>query len=331
MAGSRALRKLQLGDENTAGTPVAATAIWRGMGVIHDQREVIFPEEDVGILGGTTRSYIARVWTDLTMDSVEATYEQLPYIFEAGVAIETPTQDGTGSDYIYNYVAPTTAQNTIRTYTIEGGDDQQAEEFDYAFVKHFNLSGEAQGALMVTADWIGRATSNTTFSSPSLVSVEEILVNDGTLYIDAGGGTIGTTEVSDTLFGVDLDWTTGLQEYWAVDGSTDFSLHKFTTDEIVLTLTYEHNASAVTEKAAYRAGTTRLVRLQFEGSAVNTAGTTYSNKTMIIDLAGVYEDWSALEDRDGNDVVNATLRVRYSSTDTLKADVTIVNEVSALP
>ena len=48
MAGSRALRKLQLGKEVVAaGTPVAATTIWRGQGVIKDNREVIFPEEDV--------------------------------------------------------------------------------------------------------------------------------------------------------------------------------------------------------------------------------------------------------------------------------------------
>lgn len=332
MAGSRALRKLQIGVETTAGTPVAATTLWRGMGTIKDNREVVFPEEDVGILGGTDRSYIARYWSELSMPAVEATFEQLPYLFEAGVAAETPTQDGTGSGYIYNYLAPTTAQNTINTYTIEGGDDQQAEEFDYAFVRTITLSGEAQGALMMSAEWFGRETTNTSFTGAiAIPDVEEILVNNGTLYIDAGGGTIGSTEVSSTLFGINLQWTTGLEAYWAVDGSQDFSLVKFTTDEITLELTYEHNASAVTEKAAYRAGTTRLVRLQFTGSALTTAGTTYSVKTMIIDLAGVYEDWSELGENNGNDIVTATLRCRYSSTDALKADVTIVNELTALP
>ena len=77
MAGSRALRKLQLGQEGTAGTAVAATAIWRGMGTIHDIREVVFPEEDVGYIGGTDRSYIARYWSELSMPEVEATFEQI--------------------------------------------------------------------------------------------------------------------------------------------------------------------------------------------------------------------------------------------------------------
>lgn len=332
MAGSRALRKLQIGKETTAGTAVAATTIWRGMGVIKDNHEIIFPEEDVGILGGTTRSYVGRVWSELSMESVEATFEQLPYIFEAGIASETATQDGTGSGYIYNYVASTTSQNTTNTYTIEGGDDQQAEEFDYAFVKSFNLSGEGQGALMVSAEWFGREATNTTFTGAlSIPSVEEIIVNNAVVFIDDSGGGIGTTTVSSTLFGFNLDWTTGLQEYWAVDGSLDFALTKFTADEIILEMTYEHNASAVTEKAKYRSGDVRLVRLLCEGSTLTTAGTTYTKKSLIIDLAGIYEDWSALEDNDGNDVVTATLRCRYSDADSLKAEMTVVNELTALP
>ena len=333
MAGSRALRKLQLGKESTKGTPVAATTIWRGMGVIKDNREVMFPEEDVGILGGTDRSYIARYWSELAMPAVESTFEQIPYIFTAGVeGLTTGSADTGGSGYIYQYDAPTTAQNTTTTYTIEGGDDQQAEEFDYAFVKHFNLSGDGQGALMMSADWTGRVTTNSTFTgSLSIPSVEEIIVNKATLYIDNAGGTIGTTTVSNTLFGLDFDYTTGLQEYWAVDGSLDFSLTKFTTDDIVLTATYEHNASAVSEKAKYRDGDVRLVRLKFEGSALTTAGTTYTYKTLILDMAGVYEDWSELQDQDGNDVVTATLRVRYSETDSFKFQAVVVNENATLP
>jgi hypothetical protein len=310
---------------------VAATAIWRGTGVIKDNREVMFPEEDVGILGGTNRSYIARTWSELAMPSVESTFEQLPYIFEAGVkAVANGTVDTAGSGYVYTYTASTTAQNSTNTYTIEGGDDQQAEEFDYAFVKHLNLSGDGQGALMMSADWTGQATSNTTFTGAiSIPTVEEIIVNNASLYIDDSGGTIGSTEVSNTLFGIDLDYTTGLQEFWAVDGSLDFSLIKFTADEIVLSLVYEHNGSTVTEKAKYRAGSTRLVRLLFNGTALATAGT-FTYKTLRLDMAGVYEDWSELQDQDGNDVVTATLRVRYSGTDSLKFEAVVVNELSAL-
>ena len=87
----------------------------------------------------------------------------------------------------------------------------------------------------------------------------------------------------------------------------------------------------MSEKAKYRAGDVRLVRLKFEGSALTTAGATYTYKTLILDMAGVYEDWSELQDQDGNDVVTATLRVRYSESDAFKFQAVVVNENATLP
>jgi hypothetical protein len=334
MAGSRALRKLILGIEpsNAKGANVPATTVWRGLGVIKDEREIIFPEEDVGILGGTDRNYEARRWSELAMPAVEATFQQLPHILNAGVELVTGSADTGGSGYIWLWGSSTTSQNVTRTYSIEGGDDQQAEELSYGFVKSFNLSGSGQGALMMSADWVGQSVTNATFSATAEIpAVEEILVNNANLYIDATGGTIGTTTKSDTLFSIDLKWDTGLQEYWAVDGSKEFSLIKFTSDEIILDMTYEHNATAVAEKAFYRDQSTRLFRLKFEGSAWTTDGATYGDETLIIDLAGVYENWSVLEDQDGNDVVTATVRCRYSGNDALKAEIVIANLLAALP
>ena len=334
MAGSRDLRKIQIGSETTAGTAVAATTIWRGMGTIKDDREIIFPEEDVGIMGGTTRSALISQQGQLSMESVGATFEQLPYLLDAGVKTVSGVADNGGSNYIYTYVASTAAQNTIKTYTLEGGDDQQAEEFDYCFVQNISLTGEGQGQLMMAAEWIGREVTNTTFTtSLSIPSVEDIIFNSGKLYIDDSGGTIGDTQVSGLLRTATLNWVTGLIPYWTVDGSLDFSSHKFAgrTEDIVLNMTYEHIAGAVTEKAKYRSKDVRLIRLLFEGSDFETAGTIYSKHTLIIDLAGIIEDWEALGEVDGNDVVGLTFRARYSSTDSLKAEVVISNELSALP
>ena len=52
MPGIRQLRQIQLGRETTAGTAVAATPRWGGLGAMEDTREVTFPEEFIGIIGG---------------------------------------------------------------------------------------------------------------------------------------------------------------------------------------------------------------------------------------------------------------------------------------
>src|SRR5574342_372935 len=127
MAGARALTKIQLGREATAGTAVVASTLWRGMGTIHDTREAQLVAEDVGILMGTHRSIIPNYEATISMASVNATFQQILHLLEAGIMAATPTNDGVGTGKIYTYNLPTTTAPTIKTYTLEGGDNQQAE------------------------------------------------------------------------------------------------------------------------------------------------------------------------------------------------------------
>jgi len=121
MAGVKALRRIQVGIESTgtAGTAVAATTTLRMTGTMEDLRETTFPEEEIGLLGGSDRNYVAKYLAAITTEG-EATFEQVGYILGAGVQDSTATTD-TGTGYIYSYSLPTTAQRVPFTYTIEGG------------------------------------------------------------------------------------------------------------------------------------------------------------------------------------------------------------------
>lgn len=333
MAGVKALRKIQLGAETTAaGTAIAATTIWRGMGTIEDQREHVFVDEDIGYLSGVDRSYQPKLLAALSMGSTPATFEQLPHLFEAGIRTDSPSQDGTGSGYIYQYTLPTTSANTIQTYTLEGGDNQEVEEMEYGFVESCTLEGSGGEALMMSAEWRGRQVTVSAFTGAiSLPSVEEILFSKGKLYIDDVDGTIGDTQKSNTLLNASLSITTGWVPVWTADGALYFTFAKQVMPEVVLNLTFEHDGTAAAEKVNWRAETPRLIRLLFEGSALSTAGTDYTYKTLIIDLAGKWESFDAIGDQDGNDIVSGTFRARYNSTAALFADIIVVNELSSLP
>ncbi len=335
MAGVKSLRRIQLGNEGTAGqygTATAATALWRGMGTPSDDREVVFVEEDIGVFSGGDRAYTPMLAGSITFEETPATFEQAGYILAAGIKnVTSGTADTGGSGYIYTYTFPTTSLNTVQAYTVEGGDNQQEEEMYYSVVEAFSLSGEGGGPLNISADWIGRQVQDGTFTTmPSVPSVEELLFSKGTLYIDDSGGTIGSTQVSDTLLSASLEVDTGIIRKWTADGSLDFSFIQYTRPEVILELTYEHNATAVTEKGKWRSEAVRLIRLDFTGSDLTTAGSSHSAKLFRIDLAGKYEDFGALEDQDGNDTVTATFRALYSSTDSLFGEIKVVNENSAL-
>ncbi len=331
--GVKALRKIQIAQETTAGTILAATSYWRGMGVLDDQRETVIPDEDIGILGGVDRAYTPKLLAAISFESVEATFEQVAHIWEAGLKDATPSQDGTGTGYISEYPISTTAANDIKTYTIEGGDNQQAEVMEYGIVTDFTMEGVAGEAWKISAEWLGRQVADQAFTADvSIPAVEEILFSKTQLRLGTSGTAFASLPLmSKALIGATLEVKTGVMPYFTAEGNLYFTAHKITKPEITLKLTFEHTAGAVVEKNLWRNNTTRLIRLQATGSVFTTAGTTYPNKTMILDFAGKWTKFNPLGDQDGNDIVEAEFKALYSSADAMQFQPTIVNALAALP
>lgn len=329
--GIKALRKLQLGIESTSGTAVAATVVLRGTGALEDKRTVVDAAEDVGILGGANRFYTPWLEGALTMDA-EATFEQLPLVLACGIKdVVTGVADGVGSGKVYAYPFPTTAVNSIKTATLESGDDAGGEEMQYSFVDSFKISGAPKEALKLNASWIGRTVAPTTMTGAlSIPAVNEILFTTGKLYLDDTGTYPATTAVSNTLLGMQMDVKTGWQLVpSAGQASAFFDFIKNVGAEINLDITFEHNASAVAEKAKWRAGTARSLKLLFEGKALTSAGT-YSKYSLIIQLAGSWLAFSQLGDQNGNDIVSGKFRAKYDGTASAIGTITVVNETASL-
>lgn len=328
MAGIRALRKIQMGPETTAGTAVAATSYWRGVGTIQDIEEVVFVEEDIGLLSGSDRTYIPRVEALLNLEPTEATFEQLPYLFQMGIEEVSPTTDASG-DGIFSYVMSiqSTDINTstdLGTYTFEAGDNQQAEEFAYGYCRSITLSGDAGQGLMMSGEIVGRQASNTTFTAGlTIPTVEDILFSKGKLYIDAVGGTIGSTQVSNSFLTMNLSINTGWMPVYTADGNIYFSFVKQTMPEVILQVTFEHDANSVIEKGYWRDQTARQIRVKFDGSD--------ASKYLTLDMAGKWENFEPIGERNGNDILSGTFRARYNSTAALFFEAVIGTGLASLP
>jgi hypothetical protein len=406
MAGVKALRKIELVQEATAGTEVQVkTALWRGTGTLEDQREVVFASEDIGYLSGVDRTYVPKLLGALSLEDTPATFEQLPYLLAMGVE-NVVAGVAEGSGYLYEYNLPTIAQGTRRTYSIHGGDDQEVEMGTYAFATGLKLGGKPGEAMTMGADLNMRnvdrnqysastisfstsggnhildsanglagflvgdkivvsgasnagnnstftvtasaagdltvtetvtteaagqsITIRETFTGAALATIEEILFSKGALYIDAVGGTLGATQKSNTFLGMDLSLNTGILPVFTADGQLYFSFVKQAAPELTFTITFEHDSSAVAEKAAWRAQTARKIRMQWNGTALGSAGATYSTKALRIDAAGKWEKFDTLGEQDGNDIVTGTFRARYNSTAALFANIYVCNTLSAL-
>jgi hypothetical protein len=335
--GIKALRQIQLSRETTQGTPSTDYSVWRGTGTIQDARESIFPAEDIGIFGGTTRQYFPKLSSVLEMDDIELTFEQLPHILDAGIRNATPTTD-TGSDYIRTYTWPIVSSDTaestdIQTYSFKGGDNNEVEAFSFGFIREFGLSGNAGEAWKINSTWEGRETTTDSvgFVSVTIPTVEDALFSKSKLYIDASSDTIGTTLISNTLISAELSATTGWQAVHTASGRLDFSFIKQVMPEIKLNITFEHNNTASFEKNAWRNGLTRLIQIKIEGNALATAGALYSVKTIAINLAGKWDTFEKIGETDGNDIVTGNFIARYDSVSASFASIIVVNEVATMP
>lgn len=332
MAGIKALSYIQVGRETTAGTSCAATAILRdGSGVLEDKMTVAFVEEDIGYLSGQDNTYVPQKEAAISIEQV-ASFEQLMYPLEAGIKlITTGAADSTGSGKVYTYTLPTTAAPTILTFTIEGGDNQQEEEMEYAFVEKLSISGAAGEAVKVSSDWIGRqVTASTKTNSLTPPVTEKILAQKAVLYVDTSGSTFGTTTVATTLVSWAFNYTTGLHAVYCADGNLYFSTTGQGMPEATLDLEFLHNATAVTAKSDWRSENAKLIRIKVTGSALTTAGN-YTAKTLIVDLAGKWDKFEKLTEKDGDNLVKGTFRGRYDPTAQDYGKVVVVNQVAVLP
>lgn len=319
--------KVQFGRETTAGTAVAATEIWRGpFGGLQDDRRIEQVDENVGVLVTAERSYTAQYMGRLAMPSAELTFEQYPHILEAGIMTATPT--GTGP-YVRTYTMPSgNTVNTIKTYTIEQINAIVAadyREMPYSFVEEFTVSGDAGGALMVSANWMGRQLNTGTATDLStLLTVEEALLAKTKLYIDDSGGTIGTTQLTGVLMGLNLRTRTGIIPVPVGDGSLYFAAHKFTRPEITFSITMEleDTSHVADERAEFESQSVRLIRLETDGSD--------ASRKIVHDFAGKYDSIGDYQNSDGNTTVTFEGHVVYSSADNLSLEIEVTNNRATL-
>lgn len=319
---------MQLGRESTAGTAVAATTVWRGaFAMIEDTRERVIVEEQIGAFTQAERSYDAFLRAQWSQPSTPLTFEQVCHILEAGVKTATPTGSG---PYVYAYAYPFsgTTTNTIKTYTIETGNvtvsgDQY--KMEYSFVEEFEFSGTANESWMMQSTWPGRQmTQASRTAALTAPTVNDARFNRTKLYIDASGGTIGTTQKTGVLMGANVRVRTGLIPVPVGDGQLYFAASKWTQPEITFSITLELEDSSVvaTERTQYRSNNVRLIRLLCDESA---------NLKFQVDLAAKYDNVAPYTNSDGNTTVVLEGHAVASSADSLAATFTVTNGLSAIP
>jgi len=315
------LKVVQLGQETTWGTAVAATA--RLMGLAEASIHPVAENVKTPYLGNLSPSMLD---TQVKMSaegaiSAVGTYEDILYFLCGLFGLVSPS--GTASPYTWSFSAPLTSKASPLVYSVEYGASGASYVLSGAIMKDLEISVEAGGLWQVKANVLGEDIATVSLASLNDRTVEAIRAADTKVYMDGWGDTMGTTEVSGTLIAATLsvdakrhlkNFITGLlTPYDYGESRWDGSL--------TLTLEYNATAKAVVDALLAPALIQRQIRLKAE------SGT----KVAQIDFCGSLEDAGELfSDRDGNMTIETSWTGTYHSTVANWLEIEVQNAVSTL-
>lgn len=333
MAGRKMLQSIRFAREATPGVASTPRHLWRGNGdMLEDQREVVFVEEQIGVFGGADRTYIAKLQGALSLADTEATFEHLPVLFNAlGLGTwngaQGSAQGASGSTGLFRWTMPVSATPPTISYTVEAGDNIEAERMTYSVVTELSLSFAAGEAVKVSASLIGRSVDRTnaagSFSAVgTLEQVETILAGRGTVYLSPGsaGNNYGDAAIAaGNVLGGEITFAAKWEPKFTIDsGQLYFHTAVWTDIEITGNLTFEHQisgtwgaAGTAGQKAKWREMEPQLLRLNFPGGTI-ADGTTQQVRLLQIDLPIKWSKFAPLGDQNGNVIVTGDFTSKYN-------------------
>lgn len=318
------LAEIQIGKETVWGTPVAPTAKLMGIESckIKPINEAILLSSLGSLVPGRNAS-LTKVAAEATLGG-EALFEDLPYWFDGLFDEATPTGAG---PYVYTYSAPDGTEPTPRIFTLTHGDNAGSYVYgmEGGIVSKLVISGKTGEAWKFQADLIGEQVNTDALASLSSRAVNAIMAHMTDLYIDAWGGTIGTTQITGPFFSFELTINTNRAIYHSLgsimgvgyreakyNGTLKLSLELDATSQAYLDAILA--ASAVFQKQIRikgSSGASLIAQLDFAGTAMKSPET--------------------FTDQDGVTTLDLELEGTYNSTlgNWLEAEIT--NGVTTLP
>lgn len=309
MAYLNDLDQVQIGWESVWGTAVAGTA--KVMGVTDCKIQPI----DESILhtdgrGSLAPGYVvskAKIGAQGQLNQ-EASYEDVHYPIEMMFGTVSPS--GTSAPYTRDYAAPLAAASTPRKATLIKGQTGKIQHIRGAIGSKLVLSGGSNAPVTAALDIIGQQAGTGTLASLSDRTVNMVMGDHASLYIDAWAGTLGSTAIATLAWSWELTIDAKRQLRWLLGAQTpgDYNERKW---EGTLKLSLEVGTASLAYLTSSIAAATPL---QQQVRIKNTTGSGATEKLLQIDFCGTALAVPEIVDRDGVATFDWTLSGTYHST-----------------
>ncbi len=326
-----ALRRIQIGQESTRGTGVAADIIL--LGQLTQTHEITWdtPEDE-------ERNSLALFHRQTNVGQQVAlkyeanmTFQQVIHLLAMGIgALTTSQPDAGGSPTVYDHTFEPTliALAAQKAYTVEYGDNQQEYESVFVMAETLGFTFAIGETWQMTADLFGRFPTKSTFTGAlTPPTVEDVIGQKTKLYIDTAWANLGNTQVASSLVSASIGIPTGLVPTRYADGTIELSDVAENKRAAEVELVFKHDTSGEAEYDKFAAGTLLFVRLEVEGGVAENA----FNFTVTFDFALRYtEPVEFFGDQDGENVIRLTGKSFHDPTSVRDMRIKIRNTTATL-
>jgi len=320
------LRKSQAKIETTRGTGVTVNRKIYETLRLTEAREPLEFAESTGTFDGWRTFLQGPLSVSGTVEG-PASFEDLPWWLEHGVKGGVSASGDAGATVAYTRVyAPSAATDDLASSTVEHGAPDNPYKSTMVMLPDWSIRGDIDGeaAWMFSGNLIGKTfTKESSFTGSISDRTREFIKAAGTkLYVDDAGGSIGGTQVTAKFISFSLAWNNAV------------TTKRFMEDEDGISATIGRGARQVTgqirlefdsdtEKAKFRTGARRQIRIVREGSTIHTT----VKKKVQIDIPDAYWLTPSDDPRESNMTLTFGFRA-YVGTAGYPAQITVVNAES---
>lgn len=206
---------VQLGVESTEGTAVAANRLLPSLKIEPAIQQVINHYRALGYKFPTVSS-LGKNWSAAKFSGVP-TYDELVYLLSSVMGAATPAQISSTTAYTWAHALSSTAEDTVKTFTVEQGSALRAHKAAGYRVVDFELTWD-RDKVEVKGLMVGKALTDgiTLTSSPTAIPQVPITGNDIEVWADDTSAGLGTTKLERTQKG-SLKLANRFGPLWVVD------------------------------------------------------------------------------------------------------------------
>lgn len=317
----------QIGVESKPGTAVAANKRLQAISIEPGIKTEIASFRPMGSKFPVLAA-LGKEWTEASI-SGQAVYTDLVYLLSSLLSYQAPTQitPETGLAYKWSFTPAQSAEDTIKTYTVECGSAVRAGRFAYGLVTSLGLSF-GRDDVEVSGSMLGQLYEDgvTLTESPTAIEPVPILPTQIDVYLDDDVEDLGTTKLLRS-FSAGFEIGDRFGPVWVLNSANDsWAAHVETEPSATLKLLVEANDVGMSLLSAMRTGAKRFIRIHATGPEIEAN----NNYELTLDLCGTVTEVSEFSDSDGIYAIEWTFQATYDAEWGKALTVDVVNTLSAL-